>query len=79
MAVSRQTLLGEELDSGRYAPSVHPLTQEQTQPEGVCPEPPPPIRSGTFSIDTNGTFSTDIDNSLTSYTLTCLPTLVPCV
>ncbi len=30
MAVSRQALLGEELDSGRYAPSVHPLTQERT-------------------------------------------------
>ena len=50
MAVSRQALLGEGLDSGRYAPSVHPFPQERNQPEGVSHAPTPSSEMGHFRL-----------------------------
>ena len=50
MAVSRQALQGEELDSGRYAPSVHPLPLERNQPEGVSSTPTPSSEVGHFRL-----------------------------
>ena len=56
MAVSRQALQGEELDSGRYAPSVHPLPHERNQPEGVSPTPTPSSEVGHFRLTQMGHF-----------------------
>ena len=56
MAVSHQALLGEELNSCRYHPSVHLLPRERNQPEGVSPTPIPSSEVGHFRLTQMGHF-----------------------
>ncbi len=50
MAVPYQPALREGLDSGRYAPSVHPLTPRRYQPESVRSAPTPSSEVGHFRL-----------------------------
>ena len=49
-AVPCQPALREGLDSGRYAPSVHPLTPHRYQPESVRSATTPPSEVGHFRL-----------------------------
>ena len=54
MAVSSKPALREGLDSGRYAPSVHPLTPDRYQPESVRSAPTPSSEVGHFRLPLTG-------------------------
>ena len=56
MAVPCQPASREGLDSGRYAPSVHPLTPHRYQPESVRSAPTPSSEVGHFRLPQMGHF-----------------------